>query len=592
MPGRESPQIKHLERRKAQTTHQNTDWRAIGDLFPEIGHNCEKDESTALRSQNPCVAEVNLKENCPIVTLSKIDWGNLVKAEEKVSLIGRFVGERPSMDSLRTNLRTVLRLDGDLQVGSLNQRNILLRFSSESDCRRTWMRNQIAIGNGRLWLSRWKPEQNINPSRDSPFSLVWFQLPLLPVHLFEFEVLSRICKPIGKLVELDSATIRRSRPSIARVRIEIDASKPTIDCLLIEYVGEGGGVEGFWQKFVAERMPIFCSTCGRFGHSQKECRRRGGAEIRPVRLGRDVVETVDKDDRAHKCPETVRQIVEEGLESGKETNAIKKRNVDMVIETARKIELSALKRDEGKLETFVQSAAKAKMDQLEADLATKADEIIMETVMGLADEIADKVLKEDDIDKPKAMAGEEVSKNKLTELSMKDLCKVIETLSSSKRKSSRKKEVAEKVVEGGIEVVGEEAELVEEAALKLSRQGRGEKPKLESLNKGKAELSASPTLNVTGNQKEKESGDLGLITKPVRDDREHRSFVVNKEAWEEAKQDIFTYMSKVKKEMGLQEFEKRKGEIVQRTKDLYLNKLKGLAKNRGVGFLDESAMDA
>ncbi|XP_019197957.1 PREDICTED: uncharacterized protein LOC109191761 [Ipomoea nil] len=158
-----------------------------------------------------------------------------------------------------------------LPGANLNRRTVLLRFSSENDCRRAWLRNQMLIADNRMWMSRWMPEQIVYPNRDSPLTLVWLQLPLLPIHLFNFDMLSRICEPIGRLVELGSATVRRTRPNMARVKIEIDVSKSVFDCIWIEF-GEGGGLDGFWQKVEVERLPNFCIVCGRFGHLVGNCK--------------------------------------------------------------------------------------------------------------------------------------------------------------------------------------------------------------------------------------------------------------------------------------------------------------------------------
>nr|GMC82716.1 TMV resistance protein N-like [Ipomoea batatas] len=53
-------------------------------------------------------------------------------------------------------------------------------------------------------------EESRKPPRRNP--LVWFQLPNLPIHLFDFESISRICALIGREIALDSATSGKSRP--------------------------------------------------------------------------------------------------------------------------------------------------------------------------------------------------------------------------------------------------------------------------------------------------------------------------------------------------------------------------------------------
>lgn len=98
-------------------------------------------------------------------------------------------------------------------------------------------------------------------------------MPNLPLHLFNFELIHRICAPIGRAIELDSATVRKSRPSVAKVRLEIDVTKPRLERVWIEFVNGEGVVSGFWQRVEFLRVPIYCEECGRFGHDSLSCRR-------------------------------------------------------------------------------------------------------------------------------------------------------------------------------------------------------------------------------------------------------------------------------------------------------------------------------
>nr|GMD63540.1 TMV resistance protein N-like [Ipomoea batatas] len=59
------------------------------------------------------------------------------------------------------------------------------------------------------------------------------------------------------------------------------------------------------------------------------------------------------------------------------------------------------------------------------------------------------------------------------------------------------------------------------------------------------------------------------------------SFIVDKKAWEEARQELYGFFTQVKKEMGQQEFEEKKGEIVEKANGKYMEKIKALAKYRG-----------
>lgn len=65
-----------------------------------------------------------------------------------------------------------------------------------------------------------------------------------------------MCSPIGKLIGLDAPTVRRTRPSIARARVEIDPMKRGIDKVRMEIWSENGDVIGFWQRMFMNPCPL------------------------------------------------------------------------------------------------------------------------------------------------------------------------------------------------------------------------------------------------------------------------------------------------------------------------------------------------
>nr|GMD50973.1 TMV resistance protein N-like [Ipomoea batatas] len=129
--------------------------------FPEIAP--QQEETDYIRSiRNPDTGEA-------IVRFSQVEWGEMVMYEEKLTLIGRFVKQRPPLDAIRRTIGAALRLEGGIEVGSLNHRTVLLRFNLESDCRKAWLRCKLTIEGATVWLSRWTPDWNV--FRDSPQSL-------------------------------------------------------------------------------------------------------------------------------------------------------------------------------------------------------------------------------------------------------------------------------------------------------------------------------------------------------------------------------------------------------------------------------------
>mgnify|MGYP004722571369 FL=1 len=55
---------------------------------------------------------------------------------------------------------------------------------------------------------------------------VWFQLPKLPLHFFHKEALFQVAEVVGVPLLVDAVTMAVSRPSVARVCVEVDLLKP------------------------------------------------------------------------------------------------------------------------------------------------------------------------------------------------------------------------------------------------------------------------------------------------------------------------------------------------------------------------------
>nr|GLL29858.1 uncharacterized protein LOC109159462 [Ipomoea trifida] len=133
---------------------------------------------------------------------------------------GRFGREKSSLETIRTELGAKLRISNDVRIGSLDARTIIVQLSSDDDWRKPQMSNRTRIAGADVWFSRWSsPEWR--PWRDSPLVPIWIHLPNLPLHLFNFCMLKRICNPIGIAFAVNFATERRSRPNVATVRVEM-----------------------------------------------------------------------------------------------------------------------------------------------------------------------------------------------------------------------------------------------------------------------------------------------------------------------------------------------------------------------------------
>ncbi|KAK1310311.1 Potassium channel KOR2 [Acorus calamus] len=115
-------------------------------------------------------------------------------------------------------------------------------------------------------LRKWSPEVRMEQERLSSIP-IWIRLPNLPLHLWEEDCLSRIGSLFGVPLYADSATMRCSRASYARICVEVQATKAFPDSILVDIapgVRESFKVEYDWK-------PTACKFCQTFGHDDACC---------------------------------------------------------------------------------------------------------------------------------------------------------------------------------------------------------------------------------------------------------------------------------------------------------------------------------
>lgn len=99
---------------------------------------------------------------------------------------------------------------------------------------------------------KWSPD--FRSEIESSIVLVWFALPGLPIHLFHKATLFSIANLIGTPLMVDEPTASLTRPSVARICIEIDLHNPLPKRIWI--AGETK-FHGFWQEIT----PEYATTC-------------------------------------------------------------------------------------------------------------------------------------------------------------------------------------------------------------------------------------------------------------------------------------------------------------------------------------------
>ncbi|KAI0495921.1 hypothetical protein KFK09_022228 [Dendrobium nobile] len=111
---------------------------------------------------------------------------------------------------------------------------------------------------------KWTPFFDIK--EESPIVPIWISFPNLRLHFFNSKVLHALGSIFGRPLQTDQATASKTRPSVARVLVEVDISKKHP-----KEVWVGSKAYGYMQKAEFERVPEFCNHCKMHGHAVTEC---------------------------------------------------------------------------------------------------------------------------------------------------------------------------------------------------------------------------------------------------------------------------------------------------------------------------------
>ncbi|XP_019264877.1 PREDICTED: uncharacterized protein LOC109242482 [Nicotiana attenuata] len=119
-------------------------------------------------------------------------------------------------------------------------------------------------------MFKWSPD--FDPNEETSLAPIWVLLPELPFHMFKWEYLKQVLEQIGTPMKEDITTIARTRPHMAKVRVEVDLMKALPDSVFVGIKGDTTGLKGRDQKLEYEGVPAFCKTCKLQGHDYERCK--------------------------------------------------------------------------------------------------------------------------------------------------------------------------------------------------------------------------------------------------------------------------------------------------------------------------------
>ncbi|XP_070013760.1 uncharacterized protein [Nicotiana sylvestris] len=136
---------------------------------------------------------------------------------------------------------------------------------------------------------------------ETPKVMAWISFPnLLPTY-FVRECLFSLASAIGKPLKLDLATIKKTRPSCARVKVLVDLLTDLPKKVRMDILNETNGeVRTEWVTINYDYLPKYCKECKLPGHDRMECWRIN-PELRETKTTQqqENVENVQQENKKH-----------------------------------------------------------------------------------------------------------------------------------------------------------------------------------------------------------------------------------------------------------------------------------------------------
>lgn len=181
------------------------------------------------------------------------------------AVIGKFSFGWPQLEELRKMIRAQCHIKGDFQIGLLRNKHVLIRLELFED-----FVNMMAI------TSLMRPliyEEKFIVTEETTQAMAWISFPDLWPTFFGKESLFSLATTIGKPIHLDNATINKTRPSCARVKVQVDLLGELPNLVELEVadpIKNTSRVEKIREVY--DMLPKYCKKCRLHGHNEEECK--------------------------------------------------------------------------------------------------------------------------------------------------------------------------------------------------------------------------------------------------------------------------------------------------------------------------------
>lgn len=232
-----------------------------------------------IKPKNPQYKPVQMKQITHLHGEPRIVWEEeevtqmIINEDLQFAIIGKFSYGWPEIQDLRRLISKQCELKGDVNIGLLSNRYILIRFTLLEDYVTLLSKPQFYITH-KHWsypmrTLKWDPM--FDPEEETSIAIALISFPSLPPNFFGEEAIFSLAAAVGKPLQVDMATLNKIRPSCVRVKVEVDLMGEFPSRINVGMRKKSGEIVEKWVTIKYDYVPKYCKTCKLQGHNEKEC---------------------------------------------------------------------------------------------------------------------------------------------------------------------------------------------------------------------------------------------------------------------------------------------------------------------------------
>uniref|UniRef100_A0A0V0IDF8 Putative ovule protein n=1 Tax=Solanum chacoense TaxID=4108 RepID=A0A0V0IDF8_SOLCH len=211
----------------------------------------------------------------PSITWKTSEVKSLIAQENlQYAIIGKFSYGKPEIQELRRSIPGQCGIKSECTIGVLDTRHILIRLTTMEDYVQLLSTAAFYIkAKENYWQMRTlKWDTWFEPEVETTIGVAWISFPDLPPNFFAKEAIFSIASAVGKPLTVDMATKNQTRPSCARVKIEVDLTARLPQRVKINEEDDiTGHIKSKWIKIQYDYLPKYCNECCLQGHDEHNC---------------------------------------------------------------------------------------------------------------------------------------------------------------------------------------------------------------------------------------------------------------------------------------------------------------------------------